>query len=72
MLLHVLQSNEVKNSQAMELEGLKRALKFLEKSDLLVSDLTTDRHGQVRKWLREKRPTINHWYDIWHMAKGNL
>ena len=37
-----------------------------------VATLVTDRHGQVRKWLRENKPRIEHLFDVWHIAKGKL
>ena len=54
----------------MELEGLKRALENMETNGLEISDLTTDRHVQVRKYMREEQPNINHWFDVWHLAKS--
>ncbi|KAG1683765.1 hypothetical protein GQR58_009764 [Nymphon striatum] len=52
-------SNEVANSNAMELEGLKRYLQTLTQENLTVSDVTTDRHPQVKKFLREQQPEIH-------------
>ena len=68
--LACLQSNEVKGSYHMEKKGLHRCLKFLKESKLEVDVLVTDRHKQINKWLREAYPTIKHYYDIWHVAKG--
>ena len=59
------------NSYAMELEGLKRSLTFLmEENQLQISDFVTDRHSSVKKFFREQHPSINHWFDVWHVAKG--
>lgn len=44
----VIQSNEVQNSYGMELEGLKRYLAYLEKEEITVCSLVTDRHSQIR------------------------
>ena len=33
--------------------------------------LVTDRHSQVAKWVRETLPETRHYYDVWHLAKGN-
>lgn len=66
-----LQSNEVKNSHAMELEGLQRSLHFLlDMNKLAISHLVTDRHSSVKKFMREQHPEITHWFDVWHVAKG--
>lgn len=65
------QSNEVKNSHAMELEGLQRSLEFLiDENELDVSHLITDRHSSVKKYMKEAHPEITHWFDVWHVAKG--
>ncbi|XP_021351033.1 uncharacterized protein LOC110448878 [Mizuhopecten yessoensis] len=66
----LVQSNEVKNSYNMELEGLKRCLQFLQDDGVQVTDIVTDRHSQVKKYLRTDHPTVNHWFDVWHVAKG--
>ena len=57
----------------MEKEGLKRVLNFLQlKQRMQVEVLVTDRHKQINKWLREEHPQITHYYDVWHVAKGNF
>ncbi|XP_060085473.1 uncharacterized protein LOC132564874 [Ylistrum balloti] len=68
--IQLVQSNEVKNSYAMELEGLKRCFQFLKDKDIPISDLVTDRHCQVKKLMKSDHPDINHWFDVWHVAKG--
>lgn len=55
----------------MEKEGLVHVLKFLEDHGLRVEVLVTDRHTQINKWVRENRPEIKHYFDVWHVAKGN-
>ena len=55
----------------MEKEGLARVLHFLQQQGLKISVLVTDRHRQINKWLRENHPGITHYYDVWHVAKGN-
>ena len=65
-----LQSNEVKNSNAMEKEGLQRSLQFLTDEGLSVDTLITDRHVQIRKQMREKWPAAKHRLDGWHIGKG--
>lgn len=59
----------MKSSAAMELEGLKRGLDSLG-AKISITSLTTDRHPSVKKYMREQRPEITHWFDVWHMAKG--
>ena len=65
-----VQSNEIGGSYHMEKEGLQRVLKFLQQEKLTVEVLVTDRHKQINKWLRESYPSITHYYDVWHVAKG--
>lgn len=66
----LVQSNEVKNSAAMEKEGLERSLKYLTEEGLSVNTLITDRHVQIRKYMREKWPAVKHRLDGWHVGKG--
>ncbi|KAI0231584.1 hypothetical protein LSAT2_018052, partial [Lamellibrachia satsuma] len=37
--------------------------------DLQIDTIVSDRHPQTPKWLREKRPDTNHYFDVWHLAK---
>ena len=54
----------------MEKEGLHHVLEFLKEKDLTVGILVTDRHQQITKWIREKHPNVKHYFDVWHVAKG--
>jgi len=54
----------------MEKEGLIRSLKYFEESGLHVDVLVTDRHPQIQKYVREAIPSVMHYYDVWHVAKG--
>ena len=54
----------------MEKEGLCRVLDFLKEKGLQVGIMVTDRHQQINKWLRETHPSIHHYFDVWHVAKG--
>ncbi|XP_015754546.1 PREDICTED: uncharacterized protein LOC107334147 [Acropora digitifera] len=66
----LVQSNEVKNSAAMEKEGLERSLKYLTEEGLSFNTLITDRHVQIRKYMREKWPAVKHRLDGWNVGKG--
>ena len=55
----------------MELEGLKRALQFIETNGISYDTLITDRHGQVRKYMRIEKKGKKHRFDVFHVAKGN-
>ena len=54
----------------MELEGLKRALRFLAEQGNPPAVVVTDRHASIKKYMREQQPTIRHQFDVWHVAKG--
>lgn len=54
----------------MEKEGLHRALEYVRQNSLEVGVLVTDRHQQINKWIRESHPQIKHYFDVWHVAKG--
>ncbi|CAB3977882.1 Hypothetical predicted protein [Paramuricea clavata] len=66
----IIKSTEVKNSNGMEMESLKRQLAHLEESNVEVKTLVTDRHTQVSAYMAQERPNIKHTYDVWHLAKG--
>ena len=56
----------------MELESLKRQIAFLETNGVEINKVVTDRHIQVAAYLAHEKPTIEHTYDVWHIAKGNF
>ncbi|XP_062588586.1 uncharacterized protein LOC134250245 isoform X2 [Saccostrea cucullata] len=68
--LQLIQSNEVGGSCLMEKEGLIRGVRYLEENGLPISQIVTDRHLQVAKWMRENLPDTTHSIDVWHVAKG--
>lgn len=43
---------------------------FMQESGLHIDILITDRHKQNAKWIRENLLTTRHFYDVWHIAKG--
>ena len=60
----LVQVTEVRNSNAMELEGLKRCLDHLQEEQVVISKLATDRHVQVRAHMKKERPQIKHNFDV--------
>ena len=69
----LFQCNEVGSSHTMELEGLKRGLEWvIDTNNMAVTDIVTDRHSSVKKYMREEFTDINHWFDVWHVANGML
>ena len=55
----------------MEKEGIVRTLEDIRFHGIEINTLTTARHTQLRKILREK-PHLKskHQFDVWHMSKG--
>ncbi|XP_033725378.1 uncharacterized protein LOC117315337 [Pecten maximus] len=68
--VQLVQSNEARGSTHMELEGLKRSISHLEENDISLKNLVTDRHVMVKKFMREQHPNTDHYFDVWHVAKG--
>ena len=69
LIISYFQSNQVRNSHAMELYRLKIGLQKV-KACLNVSHLITDRHASIKKYMRDDQADIKHNFDIWHMVKG--
>lgn len=68
--IQLVQSNEVGGSYHMELEGLKRTIDFLWQHDMIPAVIVSDRHASIQKWIRDNLPNTQHYFDIWHVAKG--
>lgn len=68
--IQLVQSNEVGNSSRMEKEGFVRSVAFLQARGLSIDTVVTDRHPQIQKHIREQLPSVKHYYDVWHVAKG--
>ena len=60
----------MKSSYHLEPEGLTRGIKFLENQALVINTFVSDRHVQIRKRIKENLPHTQHYFDIWHVAKG--
>ena len=58
------------NSNRMEKMGFKKALASLKNQGINLEQITTDRHTQIGKYMREEEPTINHQFDVWHFVKN--
>jgi len=48
-----------------------QALSSLKDCNVHEDILVTDRHVQIKKYLREEHQEIKHYFDVWHIAKGN-
>lgn len=54
----------------MEKEGLERGLKFLQNKGMDVGTLITDRHTEVKSFMKKNHTAVDHRFDVWHVAKG--
>ena len=66
----LIQSSETGSSVAMEKEGLRRCLNYLLDRDVSIDTIATDRHRGVGALMKSDYPSINHQYDVWHLAKS--
>ena len=67
---NVMQVTEVGSSNRMEKRCFVNLLDKIEKLGVKVKQITTDRHLQIRKYIREKRKDIIYQFDVWHVAKS--
>ena len=71
--MNVVQVSEVKNSNHMEIEGLRRCLDDIKIGKLKLSVLATDRHLMIGSMMKKEPYTsIDHQFDIWHLVKSLL
>ena len=45
-------------------------LNEIREKGVVVKQLTTDRHMQIPKYLKENEPQIDHQFDNWHFSKN--
>ena len=57
-------------SNGMEKVGLIKVLDEVKQKNLKVDQLTTDRHLQIKKYLRGQEEGIDHQFDVWHLSKS--
>jgi solute carrier family 8 (sodium/calcium exchanger) len=67
---HVICVHEVANSNAMELEGLKRCLQTVCDYGVNIEGIATDRHPQINSYMDKERQDLVHQFDIFHTAKS--
>lgn len=68
--MSIVQVTEAGNSNRMEKLGFTNVLEELERKKITVKQITTDRHVQIKKYMREQKPEISHQFDVWHVCKN--
>ena len=68
--IELVQSNQVKSSYHMELEGLQLMIQLFERFKVKVRALVTDCHRQIEAWLKNNWHTLKHYFDCCHIAKS--
>ena len=66
----LVQSNQVKCSCNMELEGLQRMIQLFQRFQVKVRALVTDRPRQIEAWLKKNWQAVKHYFDCSHIAKS--
>ena len=67
---HVVHVSTAGNSSRMEKKGLEILLEKFNNMNINVTSLTTDRHVQIRSFLKNEHPEITHQFDVWHFGKS--
>ena len=68
--MSLTQFTECGNSNRMEKYGFQKVLHCMVARDIHIKQITTDRHVQIKKIMKEERPNISHQFDIWHACKN--
>ncbi|KAG0434535.1 hypothetical protein HPB47_019034 [Ixodes persulcatus] len=72
--LHATQVNKILHFEQVQVEEhcheLSKCLEKVKGQGHKVASVTTDRHVQVTKYMRTEEPTIQHYFDRWHISKG--
>ena len=58
------------NSARMEKEGLVTLLEKFKTRNIPIKSLTTDRHIQIKAYMKKEQPEIVHQCDVWHVGKN--
>ncbi|CAC5412780.1 unnamed protein product [Mytilus coruscus] len=52
-------------------EGVVVDIQLVQHHNIKIKTLVTDRHVQIKKWVRENMEDTKHAFDVWHVAKGS-
>ena len=68
--MSVTQFTECGNSNRIEKYGFRKVLHGMVARDINIEQITTGRHVQIKKFMKEERANISHQFDIWHVCKN--
>ena len=51
--------------------GLVKAVNVISEARLNINQLITDRHKQNTAWIKRNLPDMVHFFDMWHVSKGD-
>ena len=58
------QVSEAGNANRMEKIGFEKSLRLVKDERIILEQITTDHHMQIRKQLRDQEPGIIHHFDV--------
>ena len=73
------QANQAGSSSGMEFLAFQKAFTFLLGTGMIIKSFISDHHTSIAKWMREDcvikcndlgKPVVQHFFDIWHIAKS--
>lgn len=81
LIIHIVlvQANQAGSSSGMEFLAFQKAFTFLLGTEMIIKSFISDRHTSIAKWMREDcvtkcndlgKPVVQHFFDIWHIAKS--
>ena len=68
--MEICQCTQAGNSNRMEKFAFVKVLIRLKSGNIKIEMLTTDKHSQIRKHMREEEKNIDHLLDVWHFCKN--
>ncbi|KAM7309137.1 uncharacterized protein ISCGN_012768 [Ixodes scapularis] len=68
--VQVGENHAVQASLHMEKVGFARGFTYLQENNIDVLSFTTDRHVSIKKGMASNHPDVNHYFNVWHFAKG--
>lgn len=54
----------------MEYLAFQRCMDHVQKKQILLDSLITDRHNSISKHMRKNLKEVKHYFDLWHLKKS--